>query len=107
MVDLMSLHPRQSLRGNGVESAEPSVTYQMNEVQRAVIERYAKALQFRLSYVPSDDTNWNRTIVNEHRDAAIEVREHGLEGTPEYNHAVLRAEQFAQVILSRRPLPAA
>ena len=73
----------------------------MNDIQRAVIQRYGKALQFRLSYVPSDDRNWNRRILNEHRDAEAAVREYGLEGTREYNDAVLCAHQFAQVILSR------
>jgi hypothetical protein len=67
----------------------------------AIIEQYAKALQFSLAYVPSGDRVWDHTIANELRRSGVEVREHGLDGTPAYFAAIRRAEQFAAVIQAR------
>jgi hypothetical protein len=77
----------------------------MDKVQHSIIERYSKALQFSLSYVPSNDNRWERAIRDALRDADAAVREHRLEGSPEYNKAVLRADQFARAIRARQGEP--
>jgi len=64
----------------------------------AAIKRYVKALQFHRAYVPSDDTGWDRSIGKELEDADEEIREYRLQGSPEYNKAVLHADQIAQEI---------
>jgi len=74
----------------------------MDKSQAAAIERYGKALQFYLAYIPSDDAGWDRRIWDELRDADEEIREHKLEGKPEYNKAVLRADQLAREIRAQR-----
>jgi hypothetical protein len=78
------------------------ITREMDAVQRAIMERYSKALQFSLSYIPSDDSRWDRTIRDALRDADAEVRENGLEALPEYNEAVLRAHQLARAIKAQQ-----
>ncbi len=67
----------------------------MDQAQLAIIKRYGKALQFYLAYIPTDDKSWDRRIWDELRKADAEVRENELEGKPEYNNAVLRADQIA------------
>jgi hypothetical protein len=64
----------------------------------AVVQRYGKALQFYLAYIPSDDRSWDHHIWQELQEADAEVREYELVGTPEYNSAVLRADQIAREI---------
>jgi hypothetical protein len=70
----------------------------MDKTQAAAVKRYGKALQFYRAYIPSDDADWDRRIWDELRDADEEIREHNLEGRPEYDEAVLCADQFAQQI---------
>jgi hypothetical protein len=73
----------------------------MNKTE-AVVQRYAKALQFYLAYIPNDDDAWDRRIWQEFVDVDTEVREFKLEGTPEYSDAVLRADHIAREIRMQR-----
>jgi hypothetical protein len=70
----------------------------LDKAQTAIIERYGKALQFSLTYIPSDDAHWDRRIGDELKTAGIAVTENKLEGEPEYDAAVLNADRIARDI---------
>jgi hypothetical protein len=94
-------HDEVKRRHPALSASHPRRTLAMHTAKTA-IKRYGKALQFYRAYVPSNDTCWDRRIWNELRDADAEVREYGLQGKPEYNEAILRADQIAQEIRAQR-----
>lgn len=74
----------------------------MDDTEARIIESYGKALQFYLAYIPSDDASWDRSIWEALKAADMEIRDRRLEGKPEYDQAVLRADKIARAIRANR-----
>ncbi|MFY9836963.1 MAG: hypothetical protein WAK55_10900 [Xanthobacteraceae bacterium] len=74
----------------------------MNNTEAAIIQRYEKALQFYLAYIPSNNASWDRGIWDALKEADAEIREHGLDRKLEYDQAVLRADKIARAIRANR-----
>jgi hypothetical protein len=72
----------------------------MNWVEETAVRKYKKALMFHLAHLPTADVERELQINEALVAADLEIRELGLERTPKYEDAVLRAEADAYQIRS-------
>jgi hypothetical protein len=72
-----------------------------------LISAYKRALTCLLTYSPNSDPDFDRTIKEKFYDASIEIERHSLSKTPEYQAAVLQADDDARSLLAKPRLAGA
>ena len=94
---------RSDFRAIGSNSVAKAKEHQMDEETRKaeLISAYKRALTCLLTYSPNRDPDFDRAIKEKFYDASIEIERHSLSKTPEYQAAVLQADDDARSLLAK------
>jgi hypothetical protein len=97
---------RSDFRAIGSNSVAVAKEHRMDEETRKaeLISAYKRALTCLLTYSPNSDPGFDRTIKENFYDASIEIERHSLAKIPEYQAAVLQADDDARSLLAKPQL---